>query len=239
MLRSAVLPTLLSRRVLNAPALNKGIRLAALGAFSALAASMAVNAQPLPPETMACTISGYSIAKGRTGAPVRAEPNANAKVLGRLAPPQKATSDDNYELAVADGVWRTEFQVIGYREGWFLIEKALHPYDDPDRRSVLGRRSTGGVKTYTGRGWISLSEVGGKYTYYHRTMPNGALYSEPDADSKRLPAKNGRGFDIQGGNSPKTVLGCSGEWVKVESHDGVVGWWKGLCGEPIGDCWKN
>jgi hypothetical protein len=234
MSRSTSFAKTLPRRVSHAPGSIKAMGLATLGAVLVLAVPVA--AQPLPPDTIACSMSGYSIAKGRAGAPVRAEPNATAKVLGRLAPPQKATADDSHELAVADGVWRTQFQVVGFRQGWFLIEKALHPYDDPDRRSVLGRRSTGGVKTYTAMGWISLDDVGGKYTYYHRSMTAGALYSEPNADAKRLPAKNALGFDMQGGNSPKTVLGCSGEWVKVESHDGVVGWWKGLCGEPIADC---
>ncbi len=70
-------------------------------------------------------------------------------------------------------------------------------------------------------------------------MPNGALYAEPSADAARLPALNALGYPIQGGNSPKRVLACSGDWVKVESDDGVVGWWKGLCGEPIADCGRT
>ncbi len=209
---------------------------AALSVVTLLTATFAASAQPLPPETVACSISGYSVATDRAGAAVRAEPNATAKILGRLAPAQKATKIDNEDVPPGDQLWRTEFQVVGFREGWFLIDKALHPYDDPNRRSVLGRRSTGGVKTYSGRGWISLKDVGGKYTYHHRGLPNGALFSEPSSDAARLPAKNALGDPIQGGNSPKRVLSCNGDWVKVESHDGVMGWWKGLCGQPIADC---
>jgi hypothetical protein len=201
-----------------------------------LITTTAAGSQPLPSETIACNISGYSIATDRAGAAVRAEPDASARILGRLAPPQRATKADNEDVPPSDQLWRTQFEVIGFRDGWFLIENALHPYDDPNRRSVLGRRSTGGVKTYAGRGWVSLKDVGGKYTYHHRNLPNGALYSEPNTDAMRLPAKNGRGDPIQGGNSPKKVLGCNGDWVKVESHDDVVGWWKGLCGQPIADC---
>lgn len=212
---------------------------ASLGVFTILLLTTASSAQPLPPETAACEISGYSIVTDRSGAAIRAEPDASARILGRLAPAQRATKVDNEDVPPSDQLWRTEFQVVGFREGWFLIEKALHPYDDPNRRSVLGRRSTGGVKTYAGRGWISLKDMGGKYTYHHRSLPNGALYSEPNTEAVRLPAKNGRGDPIQGGNSPKQVLACSGDWVKVESHDGVVGWWKGLCGQPIGDCDKH
>jgi hypothetical protein len=233
------------RHMPSAPA-PRGHGAAALGVFTLLIATLSITtllitttagrAQPLRSETVACKISGYSIATDRAGAAVRAEPDASAKILGRLAPAQKATKADYEDVPPGDQLWRTEFQVVGFREGWFLIEKALHPYDDPDRRSVLGRRSTGGVKTYAARGWISQKDVGGKYTYHHRSLPNGALFSEPQADATRVAAKNGRGEPIQGGNSPKRVLSCNGDWVQVESHDGVVGWWRGLCGKPIADC---
>lgn len=212
---------------------------AALVAVAVLATALSASAQSLPPDTEACQISGYAISRDKAGTAVRAEPDAKAKIVGRLAPPQKVTKADMEDVPPADEVWRTEFQVIGFREGWFLIEKALHPYDDPDRRGTLGKRSTGGVKTYTGRGWIALKDVGGKYTYYHRTMPSGALYAEPREEATRLPAKNAMEYPIQGGNSPKTILACKGPWVKVQSHDDVVGWWKGLCGQPIADCWQN
>jgi hypothetical protein len=225
--------------VSNALTLVRAHKAAILGAITLLSTTMAGSAQPLPPEIVACKISGYSIVTDRAGAAVRSEPKASARILGRLAPGQRATKADNEDVPPSDQLWRAEFQIVGFQEGWLLIENALHPYDDPNRRSVLGRRSTGGVKTYSGRGWISLKDVGGKYTYHHRSLPNGALYSEPHTEATRLPARNGRGDPIQGGNSPKRVLACNGDWVKVESHDGVVGWWKGLCGEPIADCDKH
>lgn len=223
-------------QVSNASPLVKAHRVAVLGVLTVLITTNVASAEPLPPGTVACSISGYSIATDRAGAAVRGEPQASAKILGRLAPAQRARKADNEDVPPSDQLWRTEFDIVGFREGWLLIENALHPYDDPNRRSVLGRRSTGGVKTHSGRGWVSLKDVGGKYTYHHRNFPNGALYSEPHADALRLPARNGRDEPIQGGNSPRRVLGCDGDWVKVESHDGVVGWWKGLCGEPIADC---
>ena len=122
------------------------------GVFAILITTTAASSQPLPLETVACNISGYSIATDRAGAAVRAEPDASARILGRLAPPQRATKADNEDVPPSDQLWRTQFEVIGFRDGWFLIENALHPYDDPNRRSVLGRQSTGGVKTYAGRG---------------------------------------------------------------------------------------
>ena len=192
--------------------------------------------QALPEGATACSVSAFSTSKDRAGAAVRAEPNVRAKILGRLAPPQKATSRDAEDVDYpADGLWRTEFAVIGFREGWFLIDRALHPYDDPERRGVLGRRTTDGVRTYARRGWISLADVGGKLTFHREILP-GAIFREPRDDSAPLPARNAFGDPIQGGNSPKTVLACQADWVKVETHDGVVGWWRGLCGEPISDC---
>ena len=159
--------------------------------------------------------------------------------LAPRPPAQKSTKADNEDVPPSDGLWRTQFQITGFRDGWFRIDKALHPYDDPDRRGVLGRRSTGGVKTYAGAGWLPGASVGGKYVYFHRSMPSGALYEAPDAGSKRRPALNARGYPIQGGNQPKKIIGCRGDWVEVESDDNVRGWWRGLCGEPIGDCWKE
>ncbi len=209
--------------------------LAAMFCLGAAVSPGGAGAQSLPPDTTACAISGYAISTNRTGTPVRAEPDKSARILGRLAPPQKARAVDFEFVPPSDELWRTEFRIIGFRPGWMLIDKALHPYDDPDRRGALGRRSTGGVKTYAGRGWISLADVGGKLSF-RKSMSFGALYAEPSTDSTRLPAKNSLDYQIQGGNSPKAVLACSGEWVKVESDDGVAGWWKGLCGEPIGDC---
>jgi hypothetical protein len=184
-------------------------------------------------------MSGQSASRSKAGAAVRAEPRAAARILGRLAPGQRATEADKEDVPPNDEIWRTEFRIVGYRDGWFLIEKAMHPYDDPDRRGVLGRRSTGGVRTYAGRGWLAREDVSGKYVFYRRSLSNGALFAEPDPGERRLPARNALGDPIQGGNSPRRVLACSGEWVQVESHDGVVGWWKGLCGEPIGDCGRD
>ncbi len=42
-------------------------------------------ANPLPPETVACEMSGYAIARDRAGAAVRAEPDATSRIVGRLA----------------------------------------------------------------------------------------------------------------------------------------------------------
>jgi hypothetical protein len=189
--------------------------------------------QALPAGATPCEMAGYSIDADPRGANIRAEPNAKAKVLGRLAPPQKASQRD--DAFPNDGVWRTAFQIIGFKDGWFLIEKAQHPFDDPETIRMVGRRSTGGVRTYTGRGWIAGSLVGGQYSN-RGGLPAGALYSEPRADASRTPAKNALGAEVGADGGPKRVLACDGDWVKVESHDGVTGWWNSLCSQQVTNC---
>jgi hypothetical protein len=204
-------------------------------AWGALLA-VSAEAQPLPTGTVSCDIAGMSMDADRKGLAVRAEPDAKARIVGRLAPPQRATKQDIEDTVYpGDKFWRTEFKIIGMRDDWVLIDQAMHPYNDPTRSSDFRRRSTGGVKTYAGQGWIPLKGVGGKLTFW-RHRPETGLYKEPDEKAERLPAKNALGDPLRGGNSPKRLITCQGEWAKVESHDGVIGWWQGYCGQPYSDC---
>lgn len=201
--------------------------LAALVLFCSAAA-----AQQLPPGVTPCALGGYSIDMDRHGAHVRSAPARTAPALGRLAPPVKAGPKD--EAEPGDGLWRTTFRIIGFKDGWFLIEKAQHPFDDPQTIADRGRRSTGGVKTYAGRGWIAAGLVGGQYA--NAGLPAGALFAEPHEQATRLPARTKLGAPISADGGPKKVLACQGEWVKVESYDGVVGWWKTLCASQVTNC---
>ncbi len=213
----------------------KYCRIGKLGCASvivALVASM-VHAQTLPVGTTPCDMGGYSIDMDPKGANVRVEPARTARVVGKLAPLMKAGAKD--EAEPGDGLWRTTFRIIGFRNGWFLIEKGLHPFDDPENIADRGKRSTGGVKTYTGRGWITANLVGGQYANTG-LPPDGALYAEPREDAQRLPAKTKLGAPIGADGGPKKVLACIGNWVKVESFDGVTGWWRTLCSTQVTNC---
>lgn len=202
-------------------------------AFAISLATAPVLAQGLPAGVTPCDMAGYSIDIDPKGANVRAEPNRAARILGKLAPPQKASNrDDAYPN---DGLWRTAFSIVGFRDGWFLIEKAQHPFDDPETIRMVGRRSTSGVKTYRGRGWIAAALVGGQYSNRGQ-LPSGALYAEPRPDAARLSAKNALGAEVGADGGPKKVLACEGDWVKVESHDGVTGWWNSLCSQQVTNC---
>jgi len=207
-------------------------RLGCATAAIVLAASVAI-ARPLPDGVTPCDMGGYSVDMDPQGANVRAEPARNARVVGKLAPPIKTGPKD--EAEPGDGLWRTTFRIIGFKDGWFLIEKGLHPFDDPENIANMGRRSTGGVKTYTGRGWIAAGLVGGQYANTG-LPPEGALYAEPREDGQRFPARTRGGAPIGADGGPKKVLACLGDWVKVESFDGVTGWWRTLCSTQVTNC---
>ena len=192
------------------------------------------HAQDLPAGTTACEMGGYSIDMDPKGANVRAEPNRSARVLGKLAAPVKADPKTD-EATPGDDLWRTEFRIIGHRDGWFLIEKAQHPFESSEYAAERGRRLPKTVKIYRGRGWVAAGLVGGQYSN-GANLPTGALYAEPNADSARLPAMGKLGGPISVDGGPRRVLACQGDWVKVESHNGVTGWWNSLCSSQVTNC---
>ena len=56
------------------------------------------------------------------------------------------------------------------------------------------------------------------------------------AASSRPPAQNEYVYTISAGGEPKRILACSGLQALVESHDGVVGWWRRLCSSQVTNC---
>ncbi len=200
-------------------------------AIIATAISSAAPAQDLPAGTTACDMGGYSVDPG--AANVRASPRSSARILGKLPPPIKAGPKD--EAAPVDGIWRSTFRIIGFKDGWFLIEKGRHPLDEQEAPPNTGGRSTATVKTFAGRGWIAGSLVGGQYANTG-LPPKGALYAEPHADAMLLPAKTKLGAPIGADGGPMKVLACFNNWVKVISFDGVTGWWRTLCSNQVTNC---
>lgn len=195
--------------------------------YDKLNAELLAKATSLPAGTMPCDLHGWSNDKDPKGLNVRAEPSTKSRVLGTLPPPYKfKTKSEN----VPDGGWLTEFAIIGFRDGWFLIEGAQPPGKDYEGDDYPRNHP----KPYAGRGWIAANKIGAQYANGDTRM--GGLYQAPHADAKWTPARNEFGGEISADGGPKKILACSGFWALVESHDGVRGWWRRLCSSQVTNC---
>lgn len=197
------------------------------GDYATLHAELRTKAKSLPDGTMPCDLHGWSDDKDPKGLNVRAEPTVKSKVLGTLPPPYKFKSKS--ENFPASG-WLTEFSILGFKDGWFLIEGAQPPGKDYEGESYPRHHP----KPYAGRGWIAANKVGAQYANGDTRM--GGLYQAPHLDAKWTPARNELGGEISADGGPKKILACSGFWALVESHDGVRGWWRRLCSSQVTNC---
>nr|WP_245509645.1 SH3 domain-containing protein [Bradyrhizobium vignae] len=197
--------------------------------FAKLHAELAGRRTTLPDGTEPCSLGAWSIDKDPNGLNVRAEPSATARVLGTLPPPYrlKLGGAEN----TPDGGWLTEFRIIGFKGGWFLIEGARPPGKDYEDEKRYPRSAP---KPYAGRGWVASNKVGANYANGYTRA--GGLFQAPFIDAKWTPAQRELGGPIDGDGGPKRILACSGFWGLVESHDGVRGWWRALCSNQVTNC---
>src|SRR5258708_2117075 len=107
-----------------------------LGAFHPMGASAQADASaPLPAGVTACKFAALVKEGEPGGPPVRDAPRPDGREVGRL-PAIDGRSDSN------DGVELPEVQVIGAKDGWFLIAGAAYPESDSSQH-------------YTGRGLVA------------------------------------------------------------------------------------
>ena len=175
-----------------------------------------------------CQIHGWAMDDGKKGIAVRAAPSDKAKVLGRLAP--MYVSEESGQGS-QEG-WRVEFEITGYKDGWFRIAHATppgEPYDDPPPKRY--------PKTYAGTGWIRAGEAGGAYA--NSQMPIQHLMQAPHVDAKDYPPK-GDAADPVGNlvidSGLQRLLACSADWGLTISVDGQRGWWRGICANQATTC---
>lgn len=175
-----------------------------------------------------CQIQGWAMDDGKKGLAVRAAPSDKAKVVGRLAP--MYVSEESGQSS-QEG-WRVEFDITGYKDGWFRIANATPPgapYDDPPPKKY--------PKTYSGTGWIRVGEAGGAYAFTQ--MPIQHLMQAPHVDAKDFPPK-GEAATPEGNlvidSGLDKLLACSANWALTQSVDGQRGWWRGICANQATTC---
>jgi hypothetical protein len=181
----------------------------------------------LPPGTMACNFGAYSIDKDRKGLNVRAEPSAQAHILGTLPPPYRFKAKGNN---VPEGGWRTEFLVIGFKDGWFLIQGAKPPGQEYEDARLYPKDHP---RPYAGRGWVAGNKIGANFANGATRM--GGLFQAPDADAQWRRVTDRNGNEIGADASPDRILACSGLWALVEKN-GTRGWWRHLCSNQVTNC---
>ena len=180
----------------------------------------------LPAGTEPCSLYAWSNDTDPKGLNVRAEPNAKAKVLGIVPPPRKLPPDQNEAVA---GPVKAEFRIVGYRDGWFLIDEIEAPgikYGSPYPRAL--------PKPYKGRGWVNSRMVGAAYA--NGGLPSGHLFVSPHADASSSEVLDQEGELLGVGGSPTGLQACSGSWGLVQTTGGKRGWWRSFCSNQVTNC---
>src|ERR1700677_3435117 len=184
---------------------------------------------PLPSGITECNFTAFSRDHDPAGLNVRAEPDGNARILGRL-PLGRLEPNDPYSTFGAD--------VIGYEKGWFLIEHGFEAVWTPQRPKE---------PVYSGRGWVAANLMTVQlFREKLKLAPSGA-----SPDVLNLRDVKGEGPDDGDFVTPRRILGCSGDWVHVEvglrpgekalaktdaPAGAIRGWANGACASQTTPC---
>lgn len=161
-----------------------------------------------------CRFSAYGRDTDPKGSAIRAAPAIRASSVGRLPPLRR--EDGSLTLAA-------EFDVVGGRGGWFLIQNVSHP------TYVEGAKDKAYPKL---RGWIAAGLV-------DFGIGGNTLRSAPRRDSATVIQLTGRSW---GPDSVKVekAFRCSGSFVEVSvrTPDGTRarGWASGICNNQVTTC---
>lgn len=162
-----------------------------------------------------CRIRGWALSESSAGTAIRKGPSDEAPIVGRLARPYVSQDTDASSI---DG-WRAEFEITGYKDGWFRIDKATPPGsrhgDAPPKNHP---------QTYSDPGWVRVTDVTGAYA--NTQMPVARLLQYPNVDAQSFPP--GDKVADPDGNLPidgtlTRLHACSGNWALTTSRDGQRG----------------
>lgn len=177
----------------------------------------------LPAGTEPCDLAAWSNDPDPAGMNVRAAPNASARVVGKVPPPWKppGSSGDTGDT------YRSEFRILGYRDGWFLIRDISAPgmaYGESYPRNR--------PQPYRGRGWVSARLVGAALA--NGGLPAGGVSLAPSPHAATRPVPR-QGEPVSTGDVAERLLACSGPWGLIEI-EGTRGWWNGICANQVTNC---
>jgi hypothetical protein len=191
-----------ARQALGGGALGQKRRLLALQLALALVSLTATGASADDPASIerpanmtTCQFDALADDSGSRDVAVRDAPRADARVLGQLA-----SIEDNDRSFSGANRERAEFRVIGFNDGWFLIEGANYP-------------ETPGLSLYAGQGWIEGKAVTTRL--FRDTLRSAPNHEAPDVVYLHGADKDGLSYspyDIE----IARILGCSGPWFHVE-----------------------
>ncbi|WP_431262966.1 hypothetical protein ACQ859_23215 [Roseateles chitinivorans] len=167
---------------------------------TACAASLANGAPTTPVErpASACAFGAFVAETDPAGLNVRAAPNATASILGKL-PPTFVDPSTEFPIHV-----RVEVDVIGTRNGWFLIRNAQ------DNEALTERPAR---PMFTGEGWVH----GGRLTVKSQADVGRARPSPKSAAVLRF--HDDATFDNDAFIDAGRLTDCRGRWAQVEFSD--------------------
>lgn len=216
----------------GSPVLHCVLTIAAAAVFTALAAPVkGAMPAPLPSGVSACGFDAIPDDSESAGLAVRDAPRSDARVLARLP-----LLDDKERVFTTNGKEWPQFHVIGFKDGWFLIEGANYPLD-----AIM-------PKLYAGRGWVDGKRI--TTNLFRDTLKATPSNAAPEVVYLRGTRKEGIPYEPYGFETQ--IVGCSGPWLEVEislpdgkSTSGKVvsppggmirGWTDKSCPEQHGAC---
>jgi hypothetical protein len=191
--------------------------------FVSDAESMRLQRRHLPPGTETCDIAAWSADPDPAGLPLRAAPEPQARLIGRIPPPWKAPDRQGDE----GSVYRSQFRVVGYRNGWFLVRDISAPgvaYGERYPRNM--------PQAPRGQGWVQSRLVGAALA--NGAARPGLLHQAPSEFSASRQVLRA-GTAMGAGDTVERLHACSGAWSLVDIG-GQRGWWRGICANQVTNC---